>query len=442
MRSRELRGGLLCPQGGDLTTGSPSAHIAGVPIQPRERIEVIDVLRGFALFGILLVNMEIFATPSLYPAHLAVGNTAADRITDLFIAFFAKGRFYSLFSFLFGLGLAIQMFRLEARGVPFVPLFSRRLFILLGFGILHAVLIWHGDILVTYALAGFVLLLFRNRSPRTLLFWAAALLMFQFASSTLTHVITDLQRRDPAVAAAMDRDAIERDRQYSHDAHRAIVRYGAGSMGDILAQRFTDLQAEYRLDELRGTIPQVFMMFLLGLYAGRTGILPDIGTHRLLLRRAFWLGIASGAAELFYLAVWLIPERPMPAAIAVTWGGIHQLNRLLLCFAYASGIVLLFQHGGWKRYLAPLAAPGRMALSNYLFQSAFWTSVFYSYGLGMYGYVGAAQGCVLTCLTFLFEVVASNWWLRRYRFGPAEWVWRSLTYGRRQPFLIRTEGGL
>jgi len=147
------------------------------PVPPAQRIEVVDILRGFAIFGILVVNMGFFAGPLLEAASgFPSWTSPADRIASTLITFLATGKFFTLFSTLFGLGLAIQMQRAEAKGVPIAPLNIRRLLVLLVIGIVHATLLWYGDILTYYALLGFVLLLFRDAEPRTLLRWAAILI--------------------------------------------------------------------------------------------------------------------------------------------------------------------------------------------------------------------------------------------------------------------------
>src|SRR5688500_1977833 len=144
------------------------------PVEASARNETLDVLRGFALFGILLVNMALFSWPATYAVLTTEESwtTRADKIADWVVRFVAEGKFYPLFSFLFGWGMTVQMERAKSREGSFVRFFSRRLLVLLGIGLVHAFLIWEGDILMAYAVFGFLLLAFRNRRPRTLLLWA------------------------------------------------------------------------------------------------------------------------------------------------------------------------------------------------------------------------------------------------------------------------------
>ena len=152
--------------------------IRPTPIAPHERIEVVDILRGFAIFGILTVNLLWFAHPIyIEPAGIDPGSGTVDRVARWLISFFCLGKFYSLFSFLFGFGTAVQMIRAEARGTRFVRLYGWRLCVLLGIGLCHAVFLWAGDILVSYAILGFALLLFRKRRLSTLIVWAGVCLL-------------------------------------------------------------------------------------------------------------------------------------------------------------------------------------------------------------------------------------------------------------------------
>jgi len=398
---------------------------------------VVDVLRGLALFGILVVNMDLFSQPTLYVSSLGVPTQAADRFIDLWITFFARGRFYSLFSLLFGMGLALQMLRLEERGVRFLPLYGRRLIVLLGFGAFHSLFIWHGDILVTYAVLGALLLLFRKKSTRTLLSWAAALFIVPVLYSAATRGVGELQGTEGGLARARVASEASATPQEEALAREAVRRYSTGTFGDIMAQRIEDLKREYDPDTLRSTLPQIFMMFLLGLAIGRSGMLEHVDRHLRIVRIAFALGAISGLLELVLLLGWHLPQRPMSPFLDAAWGGIHQVNRTMLCLFYVSTVLLLFRRDAWARILSLFSAPGKMALTNYLLQSVICTTLFYSYGLGLYGNVAGARGFAFSCAIYLAELAGSNLWLKHFRFGPAEWLWRTLTYGTRQRFMIQ-----
>ncbi len=381
------------------------------PIDPGERLLVIDILRGVAVLGILIVNMDSYAWPlDLSRLGWADSTGVFDRLAGAFIRLFAEGKFYTLFSFLFGFGLAIQMGRAEARGAPIARLYARRLLVLLLIGLTHALLVWYGDILVTYAILGFPLLLFRHRRLKTLM----------IGTITCWLVAALLEWLVSGIALA----------QWSEDVAgvaRAIQIYGHGTFGHIFAQRLRDVKVLYLVG--LSSLPTVFAMFLLGLWAGRRGVFQDLGASRLLLKKtAFWGLVIGGAGNLVYvLGRDLTGETPSP--LDVISGMAHVLGAPLLMLGYVASIALLVQRESWRRRLAPLAPVGRMALTNYLLQSVICTTAFYSYGLGYYARIGLAGGLLLAVVIYVVQVVLSGWWMRRFAHGPMEWLWRVLTYG-------------
>ncbi len=400
---------------------SPRPAGAVGPVAARERIQVIDVLRGFALFGILLVNMELFGRPlAAVQAGLPAFTGPLDRAVAWLITFLAEGKFYSLFSFLFGYGLAIQLER-AAGGGPFVPRYLRRLFVLLLIGLAHALLFWPGDILVTYAVLGVFLIPFRAARPATLLIWALGLLLVPLL---ITLPLVALVSLTGAGGAATDAARAA--------AERATRVYLEGSFAEMTAQRARDLAVIYA-----GAIfaaPSIFVMFLLGLYAGRRGVFRRVEEHLPLIRRtlAWGLGLGLPAGAIYATTTELLGRAaPAPALLLATVA--QAIGAPALCLGYAAGFTLLLRREGWRRRLAPLAATGRLALSNYLLQTLIATTIFYGYGFGLYGRVGPAAGLLLTVAIYLVQVPLSVLWLRHFQFGPAEWLWRSLTYLRPQP---------
>lgn len=370
------------------------------PAAPESRFVNLDILRGFALLGILSANLPIFSLfYSLYEPFSFPGLSGADRAAEWFVRTFAEGSFYPIFSFLFGLGFALQL----RKGAGALPVFRRRLLILLGIGLVHAVLIWYGDILVSYALLGFVLILFRNRKDRTLLVWVALSLVYAFG------VLFGVANLDPQVAFPAEQQAAV-SALMQGSSYGELVRFHLGWLGlnlvNVLVLGF-----------------QILGFFLLGLLVGRRGVVQDPPAHRPLLRRV--------------LGACLLLAAPVAVHAVLLWRGESPallraydlaVGSPALGFAYASGLLLLLGSKGWQGRLQPLAAVGRTALSNYLLQSLVGVALFYPYGLGLFGQVGPAWGLALTALIFAAQVVLSNLWLRRYRFGPAEWVWRALTY--------------
>lgn len=369
--------------------------------------------------------MQAFNAPLMLPLiHPDHWPGWADRAAEFLIVLLAQGKFYTLFSFLFGLGLAIQMGRVEARDGRFAPLYARRLLVLLGIGLVHAFLIWMGDILVIYALFGFALMPFRRRSERTLLLASASLLLVPL-----------LFAGGGAAAAAMGWYRPELDEQMAE--MRGIVDasfrvYASGSFGEIMARRAQDILFGWSTMIPFGT--PILTMFLLGLWAGRRRLFEDVEGSLPLLRRVRAWGLALGLGGSLIVALVTKRINPFaPSAAAAGFTVAYLVGHTALCLCYVSALTLLARGEAWRRRLAALAPVGRTALSNYLLQSIVATLIFYPYGLGLYGRVGPARGLLLAAAIYAVQVPLSAGWLKRFRFGPAEWVWRSLTYGRAQP---------
>ncbi|HXG96424.1 MAG TPA: DUF418 domain-containing protein [Gemmatimonadales bacterium] len=391
------------------------------PVLRQERIEAIDILRGVAILGILIVNMQLFSLPE---------GSAGGGPAQLLIYFFAQEKFKALFSFLFGLGLAVQMMRADARGAQFLPLYARRLGVLFLIGVAHFLLVWDGDILHDYALLGLVLLLFRRTSPKTLLVGAGALLAIPILLYSLTTYSAITGRVNPHVKEWI---AYENGSEDDGTVDEFSDTYARGSYTDMVTLRASELPRDMSPDT---DDAYVLALFLLGLYAGRRRIFHDVSAHLPFIRRVQRWGLIIGVAGNAAFAAGG-SFAPSPTSVA------QNVGRLCLVVAapaltlfYASSIILLTHRETWRRRLAPLAAVGRTALSNYLLQSLICTTIFYSYGLALFGKVGPALGLLLTITIFLIQIPFSVWWLRRFQFGPIEWLWRSLTYWQRQPMRV------
>lgn len=400
------------------------------PILPQERLEAIDILRGVAILGILIVNMTLrgFSLPDGLPAHELWPNVV-DRTVETLITFFADQQFIILFAFLMGLGVAEQMMRAEARGERSLPLYLRRSCVLWLIGVGHFFLLWDGDILHAYAQDGLILLLFLRRSLKTLLVWAGLFLCIPLLFSGLITYYSITDQEVPPVVDWMwfggwveDKETIEEARRiYSRGTYPEMIEYRARGWDDFLPGSDDAF---------------ILMAFLLGAYAGRRRIFHDVSAHLPFIRRVQRWGLMIGVAG---SAAYAAGASLDPSAATV----LQDVGRMCLVFGapamslfYASTIVLLTQGDAWRRRLAPLAAVGRMALSNYLLQSLICTTIFYSYGLALFCQVRPSLCLLLTVVIWLIQIPLSVWWLRRFQFGPIEWLWRSLTYWRRQPMRV------
>jgi uncharacterized protein len=404
------------------------------PVAQAARIQIVDILRGFALFGILLVNMTIFSYPFqslLMPAPSEM--PWYDRAATWLIHFLGEGKFYALFSLLFGLGMILLMERVEGRGVRFVPLYMRRLLALLLIGIVHAFLIWPGDILIMYALIGFPLLLFRKARPRTLLIWAVLLIAVPLVLIAAATGLVEMGRMAPEGAAQIDQAFAETEAGYAADIARANQVYPTGNFLEITVQRTYDYMS-MGLTSFFVLGFNILAMFLIGAYFGKRHIFQDLEAHRPLFRKLLAWGLVVGlAGNAIYATLIMGMPRVAPTWPLVAATVAQGIGAPLLSLAYLSAICLLALRPAWGRRLQVLAPVGQMALTNYLLESIICTLIFYGYGLGLFGQVGAAWGIVLTVAIYLLLIPISHWWMKRFRYGPAEWLWRSMTYLKLQP---------
>lgn len=422
---------------GSERTAETAAGPRPAPVTRSERIQVIDILRGFALLGILLVNMELFSHPvQQVILGLKEYATQVDRLAVWGIRILAEGKFYSLFSFLFGLGFALQIQRAEARGTGFVPFYLRRLFILLLIGLAHAILLWVGDILVLYAIIGTILLLlFRRRAPRTLLIWSVIMLSVTILITAALTGLVALAQLSPESAAEVNRGFAESEANMRAAAAEAAGVYSAGSYLEVTRQRLSDLVFMYTYVIFLAF--NVLAMFLLGLYTGRREIFRDIAGHLPLFRKILWwalpIGILGNVVYVIFLEGVNRSEASWQSLVAVIG---QTVGAPALAMSYVAAITLLVQHDAWRARLGPLAAVGRMALTNYLLQSLVATTIFYGYGFGLFGQTGPAVGILFTLAIFTAQIPLSVWWMGRFQFGPVEWLWRTLTYLRWQPIRL------
>lgn len=404
------------------------------PIQQTERVQIVDILRGFALFGILFVNMTLFRLPFqtiLLPADASA--SWHDQAGMWLIHFLGESKFYSLFSLLFGLGLTLLMDRIEARGAKFVPLYARRLLILLGFGLIHAFLIWIGDILVLYALLGFPLILFRKAKPRTLLTWAIILLILPLLLTVVPTALIELGRSIPEGAVQIDQAFADAEAGYVADVARANQVYSNGTFAEITSQRAYDYST-MGLGSFFVLGFNVLAMFLLGVWFGKQKIFQNIEANRpFFLKLLFW-GLLLGIPGYAIYATMIPPLSRFEPSWTLTLATIAQsIGAPMLSLAYVSIFALLAVSPSWGKRISVLAPVGQMALTNYLTQSIVCTLIFYGYGLGLFGKVGSIAGIGLTILIYLIQIPLSHWWMKRFQYGPAEWLWRSLTYLKPQP---------
>lgn len=392
----------------------PMSRLA--PVAPGERVEILDVFRGFALLGVLIANMRGFSGPMMaYFDHTLMWQEPMNRAAQFLVDTLVSGKFITAFSFLFGVGFAIQLDRAASRPMGFL---WRRFGFLLGLGAVHMFLLWWGDILLTYAVFGFALLLFRNMAPRRMLWWALGLYVFPlagFGMAALAPVLVDGagQAKPPS----------------PEELARLLKVYATGTYLQILPERGKEAAAGLAFIPAFG--PRLLGIFALGLWVWRRGILQNLGEHQSLLRRCQMWGLAVGlplsvAGEVFMLLAKPNLMAPSPAGFA--YFVLNSISVPALSLFYLSTLARLSQSEAWHARLHRFAPVGRMALTNYLTQTVVCTLIFYGYGLGFFGKVGPVAGLGLALGIYAAQMAISDWWLVRFRQGPAEALWRWVTY--------------
>lgn len=397
------------------------------PVQSEERIEALDVARGLALFGVLQINL-IFFSGHIYRdwAQVSYPLGWGGHILIWFREVLLSEKAMSLFSLLFGMGLSIQMERARARGSGFSGFATRRLGALALIGTFHAIFIWNGDILLDYAIIGFLMLAMLRLRTKPLLWGCLLALLGPRAVLYFWPHIPDTWRFGYWM------------KQSGWILQSADAAFAHGSWAAAFKWRYWEWvhvgQSLHVVD-----IVMCLPLFLVGAAIWRSEILSrlpgQLGTVRKIFHGTFWLGLLMDAAVVTWSEK--IPPSYWKEMPGYMLGTAMRIGVLALAVGYFTGVVLLLQKARWERILKVFAPMGRMALTNYLSQSLIATWVFNSYGLGLWGKV-TPSGYILGGVgLYAIQIAWSHWWLRRFRFGPMEWLWRSASYAAWQPMRIR-----
>ncbi len=405
------------------------------PTQPEDRLHHLDVLRGFALLGVLLSNIQYWFRAPRGHQNLSVPSWPgpADQVATWLLRALVETKFIFLFSLLFGVGLAMLAERAPGRAGRRVAV--RRLMALMGIGALHVLLLWNGEILLPYGALGLLALPFVRCSHRTLWRWVSGLWLLLLVLMLLEPLRRALGPAPaPPVPAAL---------RASDEGEAAFIAWLARHYLDPSWVEVTRFRLQDYGRVLRGSAPgflAIFTNLLTGLALWRGGLLREPGVHRPALRRFVRWGLPLGLllhaayASKAPLAAW---ARSLPWSSGRLVAPLVELSMLggalLLSLAFGAAVLLLAATPRWRALLAPLAGLGRTALSAYLLQSLGMTAVFYGWGLGQYNRMGPLHGALLGLAFFGAQLLAAGWWLRRFRFGPVEWAWRWVTYGTAPP---------
>ena len=408
----------------DNETNKAKENNGGTPVEGKQRHIILDALRGFALLGICMANYPEFSLYSFLESAPKENFPTAgiDKVVQWILYILIDGKFYTIFSLLFGIGFSIILENNRKRGANGLLIFYRRMFILLVIGFCHLLFIWSGDILMLYAAVGMTLPLFLRCKDRTLLIWSGIFLglpviidyICQFTGVYLSKKLVEWQWLLCGRFGITEENFAYwlRDASNYEDMWRFLLM---GAVERI--QEFVDGNRYFK----------VLGLFLIGYWIGRKQYYIRLAELRKYLKTICLLGLIIGL-PLSTLYAWSsMDSKPFGFG---THSLFYFISVYLTSFGYISGFCLLYlknrERGVWKF----LSYPGRMALTNYISQSIAGVLIFYGIGLGLGADMGLIYGEIIAIGVFLFEVGFSAGWLQYFRFGPLEWIWRCLTYNK------------
>ena len=400
------------------------------PVQ--DRAVILDALRGFALLGVLIDNLFAFTGWVIITQEQreSIATWPADGPLAFLELAFIHGKFYSIFSLLFGIGFSVILMRSEQKGINPLKIFYRRLLILVLFGLAHIFLLWEGDILLLYALVGMLLPLFRKCSNRTILVWAIAMILAPVVIDTL-RVLFQFSPGDFLFqkAAAIDAANGIKDpppvREYLFAKENSWQRWRQWLEPGFF-YRYSDLLNDNRFFKVLG-------MFLFGFYAGRKLMYVHLGDHVSLFKKLRKWGLIVGIPFSLVNAYFFVDDYRVPHVMGLVETIMYALSVVPLALAYASIFCLQWIKKGGSSRLNKLAPLGRMALTNYIMQTVLAILIYYGVGLNLGGYIGPSVFFILALAVYVIQIIYSTWWLKHFHYGPLEWIWRMLTYGKKLP---------
>lgn len=396
------------------------------PTPPSERIVALDALRGFALLGILIINIRLFSMPEVVLSNpTAYGDFTGANYWAWFVGhLLAEQKFITLFTILFGGGVLLFTSKDRKRGQSTVTLFFRRSGWLVVFGLAHAYLLWYGDILVVYGLCALVVVFLRTNTAKMLATFAVVLLLipslndivawFTVDQATLTEILK------PASSVLQEEVEIYRSGWVEQMEHRAPTSFRRQTEGFV-----------------SNTFWRVSGAMLLGMALFKWGVLTNERSTQF-YRRLLVVGSVSGIS-LILAGVVFIEVNAWNVEAILLWQQFNYWGSFLLAGGYIGGVMLFSRRWPDGILTRGLAAVGRTAFSNYILQSVIATTIFYGHGLALFGQVTRVEALAVVVVIWLIQIPLSAIWLRYFRFGPLEWVWRMLTYRSVPPILNNRE---
>lgn len=423
-------------------------HLAG-PVRSEERITTLDTIRGFALLGILLMNIVGFGLPAAYDDPTNSGGATGINLA-IWVAMhvLAEGKMRCLFSMVFGAGIILLTSRAEQRADPSAAdIYYRRNLWLGAFGIVHAFLLWQGEVLYPYALCALALYPFRRMAPKGLIIIAAAMMLTIAAFAIHNGMDTQRTIAEGKASADLKKSGAklteEQDgalkkweelRKHAKPSAEEIDKTNKkwrGSVLDVLKVRAGEVWRWHSMAYYHYWNLDIFSMMLLGMGLFKLGVFSGTLSMRFYAAMAA-AGYAIGLSINSYTA-WTRVANNFDIVVNIYSGVTYDLGRLSIALAHVAVLILLMKAGLLAWLTRSLGAIGQMALSNYLTHSVVCSTIFCGYGFALYGRLERYQLYYIVAALWIFQMIASPLWLRHFHFGPAEWVWRSLTYWKKQP---------
>ena len=423
------------------------------PIEAAARIDSIDVLRGFALLGILVINIYTFALPhvAIKNPPLVGGFTGLDFTTWLVSHMIFYHKFMPIFSMLFGAGVVLLTSRLEEKGLEVRRIYYRRIFWLVIFGLLHAHLLWVGDILYPYAIGGVIVYLFRKATVRRLIIVGFIGICISMGSNHMLGQLFNYMRSGAErveIKLAEGKDLDKDDERFveswesmrknlmptPEDIESVIETYRGGYVG-ILKDRTPQLIMVQTVGVIFLLIWRLSGFMLIGMALLKSGILSAARPMRFYA----WMALICYGVGLTIVGIGAAKNvgHGFDVIYIYKYGGQYNIaGGTIVSLAHISVIMMICKAGVFSRLTRRLSAVGRMAFSNYISHTVICSTIFYGYGFGLFNKFGRFQLMGFVLAIWIVQIVVSPLWLERFRFGPLEWLWRSLTYGKRQPFRI------
>ena len=386
------------------------------PTQTTNRIELLDVYRGFAILGIFVVNIVIMNSTFLNQDEFAKQWTSnIDQLTQRILQLLFYTKFFPIFSLLFGLGISMQALKLLEKGKLTFSFFARRMFFLFLFGVIHIVFFWSGDVLNIYALLGLLVTVFIKKSNRFILILAVIFLLFPFYDQLFEKLFQLINYRPESYLS-----------DYTGETVNQVIKNGSYLEG-----------VQLRLLEYLSNIPMLIgflapvalSMFFVGLYLGKNKIYLSLDAFINRIKKPMiGLAILTNIYRLLFLFVLTKLDAFKLELGRTLLIKLMVISDTIMGLFYLWLIGWIWYHSNWRKILSPLKYAGRMALTNYILQSVIGLFLFSSIGFSLYETLSPSQTFLTAILVFIFQVIISKIWLTYYTFGPLEWVWRCLTY--------------